>query len=472
VGHVVWGTVTESTGTPLTATTSTWVRFVNAAGAVEVAHPDSEGTYSMSGLAEERWYLTAYALGHHTQDTAIDLNGAVSVRQDFVLAPQPSVRVKLLAPDGRPFWEVARELGLQRFAWEMVAVATREPPQSSFHGVSGSLNNRFGVGSMWTNGQGDVKLPLEYWGRIDLQVDPPVHVSVLLHHDVIETKLVSSGQDEVSFSLDPADLPLRLGGVELRVVDAATGSPLVAEVSLDGDSASGGNEVTDANGALRLEGRTPGLHKLSVAAPGKGLLRLEVDVPRGGVANLGTVALENATPVRGVVVDEQDRGLVAEVQVVALPKPGETLGSNSLGNSSRSDGSFEIAALPPGLWLLQAKDRKDGRLQGNAAELMSPNVLVDTRQGPVDDLRVKVVRVSRVSVSWSGDDRDDLRLRFFDEQGFLRQTGGFFTAAPVQIDLLPGTWRLAVVDSSGEIRAKRSFTLGKETLVLELGPDR
>jgi hypothetical protein len=103
-----------------------------------------------------------------------------------------------------------------------------------------------------------------------LQVELPVHVSVLLHHDVIETKLVSSGQDEVSFSLDPAELPKRLGGVELRVVDADTGSPLAAEASLDSDSESGGKGVTDANGAVRWKLRHLDCTGLSVAARGKG----------------------------------------------------------------------------------------------------------------------------------------------------------------------------------------------------------
>jgi hypothetical protein len=176
---------------------------------------------------------------------------------------------------------------------------------------------------------------------------------------------------------------------------------------------------------------------------------LDVDVPRGSVADLGTVALESATPVRGFVVDEQDRGLIAEVQVVAHSEARRDAGFQFVWELQSTRWLVRDRGLPPGLWLLQAKDRKDGRLQGNAAELMSPNVLVDTRQGPVADLRVRSCAFQGSSVSWSGDDREELRLRFFDEQGLLRQTEASSRPHPVQIDLLPGTWRLAVVDSSG-----------------------
>ena len=475
VHHIVWGYVLDETGkTPLAAAASPGVTFTDALGNRQVTRAGADGSWSISGLESGRWYLSAFARERVAKEAVLDLTpDAPRVRQDFLLEPQPTVKVKLLATDGRPFRKALPEQQGNLWLMQMVAVATREPPGERYEGVIGSLNNRFGVGSMWFNGSMGVELPEEYWGVVRLWEDPPLHVSLVLYHDVLETQPVAPGQQEVTFLLDPETIDAHLGGVELALVDADTGAAIVgAMVDLSGRGMASPRPFTDEDGRVRIDGQCPGLYTLWVHAPGKASLRREVDVPRGRVADLGTLALEQGVPIRGRAIDPAGNGVAVEISICALPAPGALpdFGNQRFGGSA--DGSFEIPLLGPGTWLLQVKDSARGRLQGNAAELMAPNLIVDTRGGPVEDLLVHLQPVSAVVVRWTGERGDDLRARVFDERGLLRQTSGFYSAAPTRIDLLGGTWRLDVTDGSGRTLATTSFVLGDEPVVLELGPGR
>jgi hypothetical protein len=475
VRHVVWGYVLDEVGHPLMATSRGWVRFADDLGVTQLASLDEEGAYSTSGIATGRWYVTAGASGRRTQEAVLDLSeGVATLRQDFQLAPRPCVKVRLIGPGGEPFWEAMKGKDLPPFlGLRLLAVATSEPPGERFDGVVGSPNNPFGVGQLLLNGQSDVRLAAEYLGRIDLDVDPPVYVSLVLYHDVVETQRVAAGEDDVTFTLDPATIPARLGSVEFTLVDGASGNPFEgAQAMLSSKGQAGPGQAADADGRVRFGSVLPGLYDLRISAEGKAAVRREVDVPRGQRVDLGSIALDTAVPIRGQAVDPHGNGLLAEIRVEPLPKPGEPLGLNAFRTRSQADGSFEIDSLPPGVWLLQAKDSKDGRISGNAAELMAPNVVVDTRTRPVEGLRVQLVRVSAVAARWTGGRPAGLRLRFFDEQGYWRQSSGISGAAPVRVDLLPGCWRLIVSDALGAELAERSFTLGTEPVALELGPDR
>ncbi len=475
VGHVVWGYVLDDGGHPLASASRAGIRFVDELGASQLATIDAEGAYSTPGLATGRWYLTAGASGRKASEATLDLtDDAATVRQDFQLSPQPCVRVRLIGPAGHPFWEEAKGTDLPPFlGLELLAVATSQPPGERFEEVVGSANNPFGVGQLWFNGQSDVRLGAEYLGRIDLAVDPPVYVSLVLYHDVVETQRLAAGEDEVTFTLDPATLAARLGGVEFTVVDAKTSAPIEgAQVMLRVKGQSGPSQASNAEGHVLFDAQMPGLYELSVAAEGRAAVRREVDVPRGRRADLGRIALDIPVPIRGRAVDGNGRGFAVELRVEPLPTPGQPLGLPTFRSLSQSDGSFEIASQPPGIWLLQAKDRKEGRDSGNAAELMSPNLVVDTRAGPVDDLRVQLEPVSAVVARWTGELSGHLRMRFFDEHGYWRQSAGFSNGAPVRVDLLPGCWRIVVSNAAGATLSERFFTLGTEPIVLELKPDR
>lgn len=474
VGCVVWGYLLEAEGkTPIPASDSPSVMFTDDLGNRQFARAGGDGAWSMTGLATGHWYLYASAQERKPQELVLDLRrDQPRVRQDFHLRPQPTVKVRLLAPDGRPFWEALTSEQSGQLALQTLAVATREPPGEQFTEVRGSLNNPFGVGQWWQNGMMGVQLPGEFWGVVRLDEDPPVWLSLVVYHDVVETQRIEPHQDAATFTLDPATLAERFGGVELQVVDER-GDPLSgAGVGLRPKGGFERPTLADDEGRVRIEGRPSGLYDLSVQAEGKATLTREINVPRARVTDLGTVSLSDAVALRGHVLDADGNGSEAELSVYPLPAPGTAPALQYIRYGSRADGTLEIAGLGPGRWLLQAKDRQRGRVDGHAAEQMSPNVIVDTRNGPVEDLVVRLQRTSCVVARWNGELPAGLRIRFLDVDGQWRQTGAFFSSAPTRVDLLPGSWRVVATDSGSAVLDERTFTLGEDDLVLDLGPGR
>jgi len=299
-------------------------------------------------------------------------------------------------------------------------------------------------------------------------------VSLVLYHDVVETQRLAAGDDEVTFTLDPATIAGRLGGVECVVVDAATAAPIEgAQVMLNSKGQSGPGQASNAEGHVLFEAQMPGLYELRISAEGRASIRREVDVSRGRRTDLGRIALDAPVPIRGRADDVKGNGQAAELRVTAVPEPGKPLTGMDLEQfRTLPDGSFELTTLSPGVWMIQAQDLKDGRLSMLAAESMSPNVVVDTRAGPVENLCLRLERVSAVVARWTGPSPEDLRVRFFDEQEHWRQSGRFPGAAPARIDLLSGFWHMVVSDRQGNLVLERRFHLGADPVVLELGPDR
>lgn len=466
------GYVLDAYGRPLPTGAGASVHVVDAFGEGRTVRTEADGAYTTGELTTGRWWLLAQAPGWQRQERDLDLQGdAPDLRVDFALAPRPAVDVRLLAPDGRTFWDAAREIGLAASGMEMVAVATLEPPGARFEEVLGSLNNPFGVGAMWWNGQVGISLPSDFWCRVLLDVEPPLSVSVVHYHDVLHSERIEPEKSELTVTLDPTAVAARLGGVEFTLVDGATGAALAdAHVMLHGKGSVGPSVATDAQGRARVEGQPAGLYDLGIAFPGMAVVSREVDVPVGRVADLGTFEMVPAVPIRGRAVDEDGNAVEVEIRSCAVPAPGDLPQPSGDQARGRPDGTFEISGLPPGRWLLQFKDRKLGRLQGNAAELMAPNLIVDTRSGPVEDLLVRLQKVAYVVTRWDGEEFAQRRLRFFDGDGLLRQRAGFFSRGPTRVALIPGSWRVVAVDERGAAVCERSFELGTEPLRIELTP--
>ena len=70
----------------------------------------------------------------------------------------------------------------------LVPVATLDDPGPHFYDVFGSKNNSMGVGTFWQYGPEVEKLPTGCLGLLYLRCDPPVHVSLVLGHSVLQTK--------------------------------------------------------------------------------------------------------------------------------------------------------------------------------------------------------------------------------------------------------------------------------------------
>jgi RNA polymerase sigma-70 factor (ECF subfamily) len=465
----LWGSVLDLEQEPIESTTLT---LTDSLGKRMTLHAFADGSYSASGLATGRWHVQVGAEGFLPIEAALELEpGAGRVRRDFQLERLQTLIVKVLTPDGRPFHDAAsnRE-GEGNFP--LIAVATREAPAPGFASHRGSWQQRFGAArhasTYPTSPPGAI-------AELELLEPLPLHVSVLFPQEVLGTQLVQPGQTEVTFVFDVEALAQHFGTIELTVVHAESGSPIAnARCTFVQPGSVGKFTSSDAAGKIHLHDRAPGQYDFYVLAEGRESARFWIDVPPGGTVER-TIALASTVEISGRVVDELGQPFATEIHVAPLPEPGEPSALSERAfevqaPASQSDGTFELKGQGPGQLLLQCRDPRDFGDRDPVIR-MSANVVVDTRNGPVNDLVVRVEPAGTAVVSWLGADRADVKLRFLDAQGMVRSAPRLWSNAPQRVALPRGEWTVRVLDGSGMLVAGRGFTLGDEPVVLELAPD-
>ncbi len=467
VQGILWGFLLDPDGEPIE---EAWLSFQHGSGEQHNLQPDDRGAYSIAGLAPGTWWASAGSTDYRRQEECLEIPPAPApVRKDFVLRAYPRIDVQLVAPDGRPFFEAAK--GSKVGAFDLVPVATREPPGERFYAVRGSKNNPFGVGQFWQNGTGQVSLPQGFWGSVFLEIDPPVHASLVLHHAVLETRRVETCPAVVTFTVDPATLESQLSALRLRIVDSTTGGPLSgARVTLM-ESRMFGEHSSDAGGEITLDSLLPGRDELRVMAEGHAWHRAKIELEPGLTTDLGELALEPEVPVSGTVSGPDGEPLEAQFKIGRLRDEGTLDLDQSWYQSSDATGRFELSGLAAARFVLQVDVQHSSPRYLPHAELLSENVIVDTRLGPIADLEIHLPRPSQVTVRWKEGTRKDLALRFLDERGLPRQWGRFYSAAPQSYALPRGRWKIEVVDSEERVVSERTFTLAGEPMALVLGDD-
>jgi len=463
---LVYGRVTDAAGRPLSSDERVGVGFVDALGVRLSARADDCGAYSIAGLAPGSWWLSCGSIFYRSTKVRLVLDLARPVvRQDFALEAADVLRVKVTTPDGEPLWESLRAVDPPLYP-ELVPVATRAAPGEYFFEVRGSLNNPFGVGQFWQSGFGTDRLPPEYIGVVVLAEGPPVVVSLVNYHAVLATQRVEAGATEVAFTLTAEDVRARLATVRMRVVDAGTDEPLAGvRPTLAGGAmvASGRGLESGGDGTLVLEHQAPGKHELSLMAQGYELFRREVLAAAGAVTDLGTIALEREVEISGRVVDEAGAGVAATVGYRRLDREESSETSSWAANvKNDAEGAFRIGRLGRGEYLLQVGARDEVRA--------SAAVLVDTRAGPVEGLRlVALPAATLVLVPPSAGWRE---LRFSIEDGAGRRVvhSRFYDEAPRAIRLAPGEYTLFLVSTDAGSGLGKRLVLGAEPQRVDLGP--
>lgn len=111
--------------------------------------------------------------------------------------------------------------------------------------------------------------PADLIGRLELQVDPPVHVALMLRQQVLSQQVVAPGTTDVVFQLALDDVRGRFGSIRFSLVSAATQLPLSgADVQLR-DARSGGVIGAPPHGSeVELAGVSPGEWQLEVTVKG------------------------------------------------------------------------------------------------------------------------------------------------------------------------------------------------------------
>jgi hypothetical protein len=398
----------------------------------QLANCADDGAYAFSGLAPGQYTLSSRSPrnGWAQAEVIVDEN-ATDKRIDLQLALQPEVVVKVVDETGQPF----------SIGFGAKAVATAEQPPEWFEELSANTYASNECGSFRPSSPRPSELlgaSESELGTLTLDCAPPVFVSLVTYQRPIATKRVEPGDTEVVFTLDRASPALRGGALKMRLVDAATRAAVDAlSVVLDG---CGIRMLKMEDGGYRAANLQPGWYRIQVTATGYEGLRRRVLVRPGSDEDLGDLALAHEQWISGVVVDDAGKGSAIDMhwdEYDPVTGPPPHVGAVN-GQRSESDGSFKISRLSRGHYILRASWRED-------SPWAEWSKVVDTRAGPVENVRIELVRGAPLVVRPSDPaNARSVRFTILDGSGGSVLSSRLWGPDPRKIMLAPGAYTIEV----------------------------
>ncbi len=423
-----------------------WMSATDRFGARTAVHPDADGAYSISGLAPGHYWVLAgrVAASAHAE---VDLSLAESPKRfDILLEEDPTILVKVVDSRG----ESLTTPGL-------LAVATMTRPGDWFNELTDRCNNAGGLGGFREGRYTGGPLPEGYLGRIKLDVQPPLFVSLLNSQRIIATQQVERGQHEAVFNVDADSKLLKSSSVRVRFVDQNGAAVSGVWAELSGDSSR--TMVADGDSLLAPK-VSAGHYELRPLAKGLEMRIVPVTVEPGTEMDLGAVTLEPAQSVSGSVrCGSEDISRVA-IRCDPCEPDGSTKPSRCIHTYMiKADGSFSLPFLSRGLYLLSIEERENKH--GAWARI------IDTRAGPVNDVRVELTRGVSLVVRPAKYDGAMVRFRILDGGGAPVVASRLWGAEPRPILMAPGEYDVEVrVSDAGPTR--KHVTIGTEPVELSL----
>lgn len=257
-----------------------------------------DGSYALVGLTPGEWAFHLNIDGGVAVEKTVVVTDEAMQTHDFVVDRTFPIQVMIVTPDGEDGSMAVRKATGYGFAEFTVAGQKDALPERLAPTDYGAV---FAGDASWRaerNPKGG------FAGTLHLASAPPAHVALLQRHLVIAQQVVTPGQTEVKFVVDPTAIVALAGSATVRVLDADTGAPIEgAKVSLATSNRAGGGKATDTDGRAVLEGLSPGLLRCQITAKGHELMYTTVQVEAGQRLDLGEVRLGPVVKFTGKVLD-------------------------------------------------------------------------------------------------------------------------------------------------------------------------
>ena len=398
-----------------------------------------------------RCTLTFEAEGFAHRPQVLDLT-EVSHEERVTLWPTGWISVVLRTPDGRPFVELAEDLG-----WEPKRLFVHAFDVRASHGAPTATTPHDDALARWrpVPGYQSYALPGGVAGSLELGATPPFWVGLWIHGALHDAQVLQAGATEVVFEVDAAAMLAGTSTVTARVVDRDSDAPAVdAVATLKADVSAHRRKAfadvaPDADGGLVFAGAVPGVYDLTVTR-GANLVQREVTVVSGEDLDLGTLAIGDGPGIPLRIVDAAGEPVPAWVEIAPYQAGAdvEELYPPNLHRYSR-DGTWTLPAPErPSIVRVRVEEEMSG-LSHSYAHIRSANHLLDPAALPAElviEVLDRVVFRVELGTPWEEGDRltiedahglvvEDLE----DAPSGLRLLVGEYTARRWRGDVLLGT---------------------------------
>jgi hypothetical protein len=476
--HTQSGTVTGLQGIHLTGsvTASSGATVSGRDPQVELTDDSGEhhqvrienGRYDFVGLGPGEYVLGCSIRGFDALSRPIALRAEELVREeDLVLEPAWLITVHVVTPDGQDLGvAVQKKGGPDVLLYSILSTVQRPanplPPLTeidrSLEGVSRNI-------SKWK--QGRVRED-----RLQILVEPPIYVSVVIDNQVLATQRVDVRIKEMTFTIDLERVVGLLSGLTVRIQDGETGEPATdALVILKTETSSEVGLKPDAEGIVRLMDRIPGNYELRASMKGRATERRSAQLESGKTTDLGTITLTTGTLIEGQCVDPD--GTPRRVAAALIPLRASGSGDLEMWDSGYplpmdEQGHFAVSNLSSDRYVVRIPDWISGQdYEGYDQNWTCPSVLVDTRRRPARNVVVVVQRPVPVVIRPRPREPDGTRFRILTPERLPCEFGVFQGSAPEHVDLAAGAYLLSLT-RTGQGSRESPFIVGPAPVSLDL----
>jgi RNA polymerase sigma factor (sigma-70 family) len=350
-GVIAYGQVTDGSGTPVLG-----ARPVLEDQAAHLATGSSgpSGAWSLLGLAPGLHTLVLQVDGYLPYRAQVQVPSQARWRHDVVLQRGRRIPVRFEDLEGEALVARLSDSGMEKL---LSVVATSEHPGPRLAGVRDRIPTRYGVGRFDSRAERATApdLASRYQGVLHVNAAPPVWVSAVCRDVVLETRPLAGTEEELVFVVDGDTLNRIRGEVRLGLVDQH-GRPVREGVRL-----------VHPSGGIRTQGEFEGdQFVFRSVPPGRLSLRLErgssqtealnlaIEVPVGGLLDLGTIHLAPRASFTVRVADPGGAPLALPVWVThtrGVTKSGD-MGAGTVVRAN-DEGLAEISSMGPGPKLLR-----------------------------------------------------------------------------------------------------------------------
>ncbi len=414
-----------------------------------VTEADTDGNYSTS-LAPGRYWVSVRDLPDCWAHEFVELDASTTEKRlDLQLVLPPQILVKAVDENGEPIAGAG-----------VLAVATLKPPGAWLDEVWGSLNNPLSVSSFQASWRAGLELPEGYLGRVQLDASPPVFVSLLNNQRVVATKLVEVDQAEVEFVVQNDSPLLKPATVRFRFVDAQTRAVLPSTFAMV-SSGPGVRAVHCNDGWFNDDKVAPGSCSIRAMVPGYESYQHILRFDAGTTNDLGDIPLERECWISGTILGD-GIGVSMELDIERWDPDRHSAirGPSSEGTKSDERGSFKIGGLSRGFYVLRRLSQDGG--------WACSSTIVDTTNGPVDNLRIELVPGVPLALRPSNNRWFATHFRILDRDGNGVLASRLWSAAPQNFSLAPGNYVVEATSDDGGEPVRHEITIEKEPVELAL----
>jgi hypothetical protein len=416
---------------------------------------------TIDGIEPGSYALRAEATGFDCLGRSLDLSESGDA--DVVLWPAGWIAVVVRTPEGRPFAEIARDLGVdpqQVFVGAFQVVSHVEPPDGDSWATASSIEPALFIEPP---GYKSWEVSGTCIGSLFPRVEPPLWVGLKVFGVPLGWELVPHGAREVVFTLDARAFAAHLATLTLRVVDAATGAPLSdAPLTLLADTSAyrrrDHHEVLpDAEGLVTFDRIVPDRYELSITR-GEAFHQERLALAPGEQRDLGEIAIGTASALVLRVVDEEGQPVDAWIEVgpYEAGARAEDLYPSMISRGTDQDGEHRLAC-PSRLSIVRAKAIAPGpngwRMPSGPC---SAHTLLDPARLAPGALVLVVHEPVDVALDVQGIDSGTCEV--VDQIGLVVVARTFDAVDPLRtLSLVPGRYHLRIRDAESVVVAEKDF---------------